>query len=251
MKLKNNTCKDVFKTCYDLTIPSKQLTVNLFKENSNRGIQWGTRETVHKAYTTKQFLKYYAKILELKNNSTEFYDTYLKHKINEKFLFVDGEELIREPDTEENILRIETTIKNSNHFATYGIYCKNLLDLLKIDLQNYGSIFNRPIQNYMTGYKPIIHNTELTLNERVLIHTLKLQAKISTLKPHQVVDTFVLSMYPSGTETKATVLKNQRSKFKKRLSELLEIDKKTMLKNKQSNSQKSLSEMLDFGLVPN
>lgn len=249
-KLKDTTCKNVFQICYDLTIPNKQISVNLFRENTNRGIQWGNRETVHKAYLKKQFLKYYAKILELKNNSSDFYNAYLKDKINEKTLFSDGTEYITTPATEENVLRIETTIKNTNHFATYGIYCKTLLDLLKIDLSNYSEIFNRPIQTYMTGYRQINYAIELTLSERVLIHTLKLQANIVKLEPAQVVDSFVYSMYPNGTETKPNVLKNQRSKFKKKLFELLEIDKKTMQENKYKNDQKTLLEIQDFGFIP-
>ena len=251
LKLKDNTCKDVFKLCYDLTIPNKQVTVNLFNEGTNRGIQWGNREKVHKAYTTKQFLKYYAKILELKNNSTDFYNAYLKDRINEKTLFSDGEEYITDENTEENVLRIETTIKNKDHFATYGIYCKTLIDLLNIDLPKYGAIFNRPIQTYMTGYKTVNHTTELTLQERMYIHTLKLEAKLMGLKPHQAIDKLVLNMYPNFTETKINTLKVQRSKFKKRLNELLDIDKRIMIENKNNNIQKSLTEVLDFGLVPN
>ena len=103
----------------------------------------------------------------------------------------------------------------------------------------------------MTGYRQINYAIELTLSERVLIHTLKLQANIVKLEPSQVVDSFVYSMYPNGTETKPNVLKNQRSKFKKKLFELLEIDKKTMQENKYKNDQKTLLEIQDFGFIPN
>ena len=248
-KLKETTCKDVFSICYDVTIPSKTIKPNLFSNNTNRGIQWGEREKVYKAYKTKQFLKYYAKLLELKNNSEEFYNAYLKDKINEVTLFADGSEYTDEV-TEDNLLRIETTIKNPSHFETYGIYCKTLLDLLNIDLSKHSSFFNRPIQTYMSGYRPINHNSELTLSEKILIEHTKLKAASMNLQPMEVIDVVVYSMYPNGTNTSASVLKNQRSKFRKKIIELLLIDKKVMQENKKTNSQKSLLEIQDFGFNP-
>jgi hypothetical protein len=248
-KLKETTCKDVFSICYDVTIPSKTIKPNLFSNNTNRGIQWGEREKVYKAYKTKQFLKYYAKLLELKNNSEDFYNAYLKDKINEVTLFADGTEYTDEV-TEDNLLRIETTIKNPNHFETYGIYCKTLLDLLNIDLSKHSSFFNRPIQTYMSGYRPINHNSELTLSEKILIEHTKLKAASMNLQPMEVIDVVVYSMYPNGTTTSASVLKNQRSKFRKKIIELLLIDKKVMQENKKINSQKSLLEIQDFGFIP-
>ena len=248
-KLKDTTCKEVFKVCYDVTISSKNIKPNLFTEKTNRGIEWGARDKVHKGYKTKQFLKYYAKLLELKNNSADFFNTYLKDKINDKTLFADGTEYFN-TITEENLLRIETTIKNPNHFETYGIQCKTLLDLLNIDLSIHNAIFNRPIQTYMSGYRPINHNMELTLSEKVLIEHTKLKAVSMNLQPMEVIDVIVYSMYPNGTETKASVLKNQRSKFRKKIIELLLIDKKVMQENKKINNQKSLLEIQEFGFIP-
>lgn len=248
-KLTNTTCKEVFNICYDLTIPSKTIKPNLFNEKTNRGIEWGKRTEVHKGYKTKQFLKYYAKVLELKHNSTEFYNAYIKDNLNEKTLFADGT-IFATDYNEENILRVETTIKNPNHFESYGIYCKTLLDLIKIDLTLHSSIFNRPIQTYMNGYKTIQHNENLTPYERILIHSLNLLAKQMNLKSNDVIDVFVNSIYPLNHETKANVLKVQRSKFKKTLYELIEIDKKRMIKNKQNNTQLSMNEIQDFGLIP-
>jgi ribosome-associated toxin RatA of RatAB toxin-antitoxin module len=248
-KLKETTFKDVFSICYDVTIPSKTIKPNLFSNNTNKGIQWGEREKVYKAYKTKQFLKYYAKLLELKNNSEDFYNAYLKDKINEVTLFADGTEYTDEV-TEDNLLRIETTIKNPSHFETYGIYCKTLLDLLNIDLSKHSSFFNRPIQTYMSGYRPINHNSELTLSEKILIEHTKLKAASMNLQPMEVIDVVVYSMYPNGTNTSASVLKNQRSKFRKKIIELLLIDKKVMQENKKINSQKSLLEIQDFGFIP-
>jgi hypothetical protein len=37
-----------------------------------------SRNSVGEAYTSKQYLKFYAKALELKHHSTLFYDTYIR-----------------------------------------------------------------------------------------------------------------------------------------------------------------------------
>jgi ribosome-associated toxin RatA of RatAB toxin-antitoxin module len=248
-KLKDTTCKEVFKVCYEVTIPSKNIKPNHFDEKTNRGIQWGERDKVYKGYKTKQFLKYYAKLLELKNNSPEFFNTYLKDKLNEKTLFADGTEY-SDSITEENLLRIETTIKNPNHFETYGIKCKTLIDLLNIDLSIHNAIFNRPIQTYMSGYRPIQHSLTLSPYDRILIEHIKLKSATMGLKPMEVIDPIVYAMYPNGTDKKATVLKSERSRFKKKLIELLLIDKKVMQENKNINNQKSLLEIQEFGFIP-
>lgn len=248
-KLTNTTCKEVFSVCYELTKASKLIKPNLFKETLNRGIEWGKRNEVHKAYNTKQFLKYYAKVLELMHNSTDFYNAYIKHNLNEVTLFSDSSTLYSDYN-EDNILRIETTIKNPAHFGSYGIKCKTLIDLLNIDLMQHPAIFNRPIQSYMDGYKTIVYNKNLTLTEKGWIYTLNLLAKSMNLKPMDVVEILVINMYPITSDTKPNVLKVQRSKFKKLLIELLLIDKKNMIENKNKNKQISMDEIEDFGLIP-
>ena len=248
-KLTNITCKDVFSICHELTIPSKTIKPNLFELKINRGIEWGKRKEVAKAYKTKQFLKYYAKVLELMHNSTDFYNAYIKDKLNEETLFADSSIFV--PDyNENNILRVETTIKNSDHFNTYGIKCKTLIELLNIDLLKHNAIFNRPIQTYMSGYKTITHNLELTLTQRGWIYSLNLLAKSMNLRPIEVVDVLVLQMFPFNPDTKINVLKSSRSQFKKKLIELLHIDKKTMIQNKMKNTQISMDEIKGFGIIP-
>jgi hypothetical protein len=248
-KLTNTTCKEVFSVCYDLTIPSKTMNTNLFKEKTNRGIEWGDRDKVGRAYKTKQFTKYYAKVLELKYNSTDFYNAYIKEKLNENTLFADGT-IYATDNNEENILRIETTIKNPNHFKTYDINCVTLLDLLKLDLSIHSAIFNRPIQTYMNGYRIVRHNTDLSPLERKELFALNLLATSMKLKPIEVIDFFVNNIYPSTEGTNPNSLKVQRSRFRTTLQELIEIDKKTMIENKDKNTQLSMEEMQGFGLIP-
>jgi hypothetical protein len=49
-----------------------------FTQEKNTGIEWSSRNSVGEAYTSKQYLKFYAKALELKHHSTLFYDTYIR-----------------------------------------------------------------------------------------------------------------------------------------------------------------------------
>jgi len=73
-----------------------------FDRKENKGIQWSRRETTK--FKTAPYLKIYHKGIELKYNSNEFRDIYLK-----------GVDV-------ENRIRVETTIKNRKHFkALFGV----------------------------------------------------------------------------------------------------------------------------------
>tara|TARA_B110000091_G_C13610174_1_gene388459 strand:- start:32 stop:460 length:429 start_codon:yes stop_codon:yes gene_type:complete len=69
---------DVVMMSNQLTIPKKDLQVNVYDRKDNRGIQWGFRNKVGKAYKQKQFLKYYDKVTELFSRSESFYTKYIK-----------------------------------------------------------------------------------------------------------------------------------------------------------------------------
>jgi hypothetical protein len=61
----------------------------------------------------KQYLKFYAKALELKHHSTLFYDTYIG-SIYDKYLI------------DNKLLRVETTIKNKSTLETYNLEISTL-----------------------------------------------------------------------------------------------------------------------------
>jgi hypothetical protein len=68
-----------------ISINSTQETSNAFTQEKNTGIEWSSRNSVGEAYTSKQYLKFYAKALELKHHSTLFYDTYIRGSIYDKY----------------------------------------------------------------------------------------------------------------------------------------------------------------------
>jgi hypothetical protein len=117
-----------------ISINSTQETVNAFTEK-NTGIEWSSRNSVGEAYTSKQYLKFYAKALELKHHSTLFYDTYIRGSIYDKYLI------------DNKLLRVETTIKNKAHWKTYNLEISTLKDL-DIDLSKNRTLITRPINYY-------------------------------------------------------------------------------------------------------
>jgi hypothetical protein len=117
------------------------------------GIEWSSRNSVGEAYTSKQYLKFYAKALEL--NTPFNYDTY-GGSIYDKYLI------------DNKLLRVETTIKT--HWKTYNLEISTLKDLLDIDLSKNRTLITRPINYYMTGIKFIKTRTDLTASERAYLY---------------------------------------------------------------------------------
>lgn len=146
------TCKEIVRLLHKATrvterggpaLPPPKL------EETNVGIQFGKRELVGKAYRTKQFLKFYAKLIELQHHAKAFTDVYIKH--NDVKLY--------EPSY---FLRLETTIKNAAHFKTYYLNVKTLEDLLSVNLSKAGPLFfQRPINAYMDS---LVHQKLSTAN---------------------------------------------------------------------------------------
>jgi hypothetical protein len=249
--LMNTTVKEVVSICDSLTIFSKTTSVNTFKQKTNVGIEWNTRNGIFENYKKKQFLKYYAKILEFEYNSIEFYNTFIKDNLYPDNLFETGIEKSNLINS-DNVIRMETTIKNKTHFKTYGISCNLLSDLLNLDFNKYLEIFHRPISIYMSGYKTIKHNQNLSFADRNLLELLTLKADRLKLEPLEYVDTFVnAEMLILRQQDKSEKnLKVRRSQLKTRIIELIHIDKKIMIENKTMSNQISMLEITGFGLIP-
>lgn len=75
-----------------------------FSMKNNFGIQWSDRR---KATVYNPYLKIYHKGIELRYKSVEFYDTYIKNKVDEDYL--------------DYCMRTEFTLKNKKHFDKYKI----------------------------------------------------------------------------------------------------------------------------------
>jgi hypothetical protein len=72
--LKDSNVKETIQLCKYLSIAHKE-TANAFTQEKNTGIEWSSRNSVGEAYTSKQYLKFYAKALEL--NTIQHYSMIL------------------------------------------------------------------------------------------------------------------------------------------------------------------------------
>jgi hypothetical protein len=112
--LKDSNVKETIQLCKYLSIAHKETSCNAFTQKY--WYRMGSRNSVGEAYTSKQYLKFYAKALELKHHSTLFYDTYIRGSIYDKYLI------------DNKLLRVETTIKNKAHWKTYNLEISTLKD---------------------------------------------------------------------------------------------------------------------------
>ena len=197
LMLKDSNVIDVIKIARELSVPHKRTNINAFTQENNVGIEWGERNKVFKAYKTKQYLKYYAKSLELKHNSTLFYDSYIKsNKEITKYLI------------DNKLLRIETTLKNNAHWNTYGATVITLRDLLELDLTKLSDVFKRPISHYMKGDKFIPIKTNLNVTERQSLMLLKLTMDYYNMTEFEAIEHLSLTLEPNP---------KNRGRFRKKL----------------------------------
>lgn len=195
----DSNIKDVINVCSELTIPNKHINVFTKREANNMGIWWGKRDKVGRAYKKKQFLKYYAKAIELKYNSTAFYEAYLKNELNSDLIDMDG---VRIPQNQffndDKLLRVETTIKNNRHFDSYGYKVKSLRDLLNLELdKKFLQVFIRPMSQYMTGYKEIKQVEGMTKGQKWKYYAMMFHAKYYKCEVQEAIPYFVNVFHPN------------------------------------------------------
>ncbi len=237
--LEDTNVKEVVSIANELTIPSKNTTQWKKCEKTNTGIQWSRRNGVGKAYKTKQYLKYYAKAIELKNNSKLFYESYLEEELNQDYILSDGKRYTPPNYLDDNkLLRVETTIKNKDHWKTYGLQVETLNDLLKLDLFKYLEIFNRPISHYMKADKRTIHRTEFNPTEKALYLLMDSQSKLNGLAMSDTIPFIANSI---------TNDKHQKSRYKKKLTELLDSSAKA---NSNKSKQNIIDNLENINLIP-
>ena len=228
--LKKADVKDVISYSKQLSIPKKQTNINVFNQNTNRGIEWGERNKVGKAYQSKQYLKYYAKSLELKNHSFKFYDSYIRdNQALTKYL------------NDDKLIRIETTIKNRFHWLTYSIKIDTLRDLLNTDLEKHPNIFKRPISNYMQGEKFLRTRTELTPNEKEKLRLIEMYNKFYDLSESEAIK--LLSEEMEKT-------KQGKYRYVKKLEKLVNENREINVVKKDLIQLDIITEIEKINLVP-
>ena len=203
--------KQLVDICYDLTKSSKDINVQRWKQPINKGIQWNRREGNKRAFKKKQFLKYYAKALELTNKSKVFYESHLKDELNETLVDINGNVISKRNKyfNLERLVRVETTIRNRMHFKSYGYNVRTLNDLLSLDLDiSFLQIFKRPIGVYMTGYKEIQHMKEMTVGEKIKYQLCLTTSKLNKLSIEDSIIIVSHTIYPKDIRKKRD-MKNQ------------------------------------------
>ena len=244
--LKDITCREVCSIANELTIISKSSPKsNHFNQKLNVGIEWGKREGVGKAYSSKQYLKYYAKAIELKSKSLKFYQKYVQSFANEDIVFACGSIYKQDLMNDERLLRVETTLKNKDHWKTYELNVDTLNDLLSVDFSKCPIIFNRPINAYMNKYRVIKHRENLTPQEELIINMINTISLHSDENEVIIIDRFVNLIFESKDKSQAN--RNAKSTLKKRLFSLANSKGKT---TKKKYSEESINEFKKLGLIP-
>ena len=247
----DGTVKDVVTVCNDLTRPLKQINAIPFTRNDNTGIQWGHRDKVGKSYKKKQFLKYYAKAIELKNHSVDFYETYLKDILNETIVDINGDVIAKGNSffNDDKLMRVETTIKNKAHFKSYGYNVATLEQLLNLDLDTkFLEVFSRPMLYYMTGYREVIHNKKMTLSQRFKYEYCREVALRNRISIESAVPMIALK-FQDGITPK---IKRARNDLKKTLLEIInmaEVVERTHLHNTKMWNE-FIQEIQSKNLIP-
>ena len=228
----SSTTEDFLKSAYSLSELRKNTSPNLFNKPDNKGIEWSNRNSVGKAYKTKQYLKMYDKNLELMNKSKVFYDAYLKDNP-----FVD----IRS----KNIVRIETTIKNSAHWQSYELNIKTFKDLLGLDLTKCLDIFKRPLNHYLNGDKTIQHRIKLSPFDVTSLISIDAIARLNKTTEINAIEIICERIYPSYDSKN----RKPRSRHRIKLNRLLIESKKQDTESTDKNQLNIISELAKLELM--
>ena len=249
--LEKGTIKTLINRIRKLTRPTTKANLgsNIFLEKTNQGIEFGKREKVGKGYKTRQFLKYYAKALELKYNSTEFFEKYIVPQLNQLRILEDGSTIQGNRFfDEERLIRIETTIKNSAHFKTYDQNIGTLRDALKIKAEEMFPYFNRAIRMHMESRRFIDpEKKQMKPTDRALMIALKLRAQNFRMKPFDVVPWLAEELL--GGEGS----KQEMYRMKKKLYDLydqFERGESLSISDNQKTIFEAIQEAENLGLIP-
>lgn len=229
--LKDCTTTEAVEYLYMLSIAHKGTRVNKFVQKNNVGIEFGDRNKVGKSYIKKQYLKYYSKAMELKYNSTTFYNTYIK-----------DQEALKPYLKDKYLFRIETTLKNKAHWDTYKLTVETLNDLLSLDLSKYLEVFERPISHYMTGEKIIQKRTHLTPNEKEKLKLIEVYMKLYDLNQEEAINTLAQEIEDTD--------RRHRYRYIKKLQSLVNKYREADILNANKNHKDLVTELSDLNLIP-
>lgn len=181
--------------------------VKSFRKPKNQGIHFGNRETATAAYP---FLKFYQKHIELINKCTVFYSEYIEP------LKLDI----------ENLVRVEFTIKNKEHFVKYKIQNTSLESILNIEQSTLESIMNDILRIHLDQrVKVIIPKLKLNIMDTFLLNAISEHIK-NGLSFEQMCDNWII--------TKTSKPHQEIKRIKERLAKIYKAEIEGSLEDKTS-----------------
>lgn len=181
--------------------------VNCFRKPNNQGVHFGNRETAKAAYP---FLKFYQKYIELINKSSEFYNEYIEP------LKLDI----------ENLVRVEFTIKNKEHFVKYKIQNTSLESILNIEQSTLEFIMNDILRIHLDQrVKVIIPKLKLNIMDTFLLNAISEHIK-NGLSFEQMCDNWII--------TKTNKPHQEIKRIKERLAKIYKAEIEGSLEDKTS-----------------
>lgn len=188
--------KVILSGCAKMTKPSsnRDKGCTVFRHKDNIGISWSVR-TTNRA-KTNPYLKIYHKGIELTNKSNSFRELYLK-----------GVDV-------SDIVRIETTVKNKDHFKSLGLGLKlfTLGEILNLGNEDLNKIISTAVNcHLLPRLKSMAFKTERIMTPT---HRIYLNSMIGFFELELSFDR-VFNLMSNGLENKVT-----KSRFKTTLKDL-------------------------------
>ena len=200
------TVTQVVSVCNELTKPNKQINVIPFKRKENTGIQ-----------LNQTLIDVEGNVL---SNGNKYFDL-------------------------EKLIRIETTLKNTEHFKTYGYKLKNLKDLLNLELDlNFLQIFTRPMSTYMAGYREVKHIEKMTINQKTKYLLCLNTAELKQMSIEDVVPKLAYELHPENKRARRELKQQYYS-----IINMNEVGKKTH-KHNEEYWHSFVSEIQSKNLIP-
>jgi hypothetical protein len=209
----NEHFRTAVTTLNDLSKPFKQYGkgANAFMQKDNLGIEWSNRRT---ASPSNPYLKLYHKGLQcvMSKDMKPYYNEYLK----------------RGPETIQDRIRIEYTIKNKKHLQKWGVNSQKLIDLLKLDQAKKNEMLEGIVKHHLLPrVAPIIKpETDLKPTDMMLYKSMSGWSDNSLHSRDMIIKEMTIDIHP----------KQRRSESKKKLENLWDTYIQMRTKAKENES---------------
>lgn len=181
--------------------------VQSYRKKDNQGIQFGNRGSASVGYP---FLKFYHKFIELNNKSSIFYNEYIEPQKLDI----------------ENLVRVEFTIKNKEHFVKYKIQNTSLESILNLDQSTLQDIKKDILRIHLDErVNVIIPKLKLNIMDSFLLNAISEHIK-NGLSFEQMCDNWII--------TKTSKPYQEIKRTKDRLAKIYQAEIEGSLEDKKS-----------------